>query len=147
MRYSEAKQGRVFVVRLEQGDVLHESIEELARIKQVRCAFVVALGGADTGSRLVVGPQQGTQRPVVPMEQVLSNIHEFTATGTVFQDEQGSPILHMHAANGRHDGTVTGCVRQGLKIWQVAEAIIVELLDSSAHRALDQGLGFKLLNP
>ena len=27
MKYSEAKQGRVFIIRLEDGDVLHESIE------------------------------------------------------------------------------------------------------------------------
>ena len=31
MKYSEAKQGRTFIIRLEDGDILHEKIEEFAR--------------------------------------------------------------------------------------------------------------------
>lgn len=30
MKYSEAKQGRIFVIRLEDGDVIHEEIEKFA---------------------------------------------------------------------------------------------------------------------
>ena len=31
MRYAEARQGRVFTLRLEDGEVLHETIEGFAR--------------------------------------------------------------------------------------------------------------------
>jgi predicted DNA-binding protein with PD1-like motif len=31
MKYSEAKPGRIFVLRLEDGDILHESVETFAR--------------------------------------------------------------------------------------------------------------------
>ena len=31
MKYSQAEQGRTFVIRLEDGDVLHEKIEQFAR--------------------------------------------------------------------------------------------------------------------
>jgi len=31
MKYSEAERGRVFVIRLEDGDVIHESIEGFAK--------------------------------------------------------------------------------------------------------------------
>jgi len=57
MKYSEAKSGRVFVLRLEDGDVLHESIEAFARARGIRAAALIALGGADKGSTLVVGPE------------------------------------------------------------------------------------------
>lgn len=46
MRYSEAKQGRVFVIRLEDGDVLHESIEAFAREHEIQAAGLIALGGS-----------------------------------------------------------------------------------------------------
>lgn len=31
MKYSEAKQGRIFVIRLEDGDIVHEELERFAR--------------------------------------------------------------------------------------------------------------------
>ena len=36
MKYSQAKQGRVFVIRLEDGDVIHEEIEKFAREKGIK---------------------------------------------------------------------------------------------------------------
>ena len=38
MKYSEAKQGRVFIIRLEDGDILHESIEAFAREHSIKAA-------------------------------------------------------------------------------------------------------------
>ena len=70
-----------------------------------------------------------------------------TGTGTLFPDEDGNPVLHMHAACGRRDSTVTGCVRTGVKTWQVMEVILIELDDTTAVRALDPDTGFKLLVP
>ncbi|MEJ2665270.1 MAG: DUF296 domain-containing protein, partial [Spirochaetia bacterium] len=59
MRYSQAKQGRVFIIRLEDGDILHESIERLARDEGITAAALIAVGGADKDSALIVGPQHG----------------------------------------------------------------------------------------
>ena len=75
------------------------------------------------------------------------NLHEIVGTGTLFPDEQGNPTLHMHVAGGRLNSTITGCVRTGVQIWQVAEVVLVELLDTSASRKLEPALGFKLLQP
>ena len=54
MKYSEAKQGRTFVLRLEDGEILHECVEKFAREKGVSSGAVIAVGGADAGSRLIV---------------------------------------------------------------------------------------------
>ena len=77
----------------------------------------------------------------------LDNVHEIVGTGTLFPDDEGKPMLHMHVASGRKDSTITGCVRTGVKVWQVAEVVLIELLDNSALRKLEPTLGFKLLQP
>jgi predicted DNA-binding protein with PD1-like motif len=148
MKFVEARQGRIFVVRLEDGDILHECVERLARERTIRRASVIALGGADKGSRLIVGPEQGRGAiPVHPMEIVLDDVHEIAGVGTIFPDSKGAPILHMHVAAGRGDGAKTGCVRRGVKTWHVLEVIIYELLDLSSMRALEKESGFELLQP
>lgn len=147
MKYSEAKRGRVFVIRLEDGEVLHEIIERFASDHNIAAAVLIALGGANKNSRLVVGPEDGEAAPVVPMEHVLENVHEIFGTGTLFPDEEGNPILHMHTACGRTTSTITGCVRMGVKVWQVLEVVLFELVETSAVRKLEPKLGFKLLNP
>ena len=61
MKFSEAKPGRFFILRLEDGDILHECIESFARERNIRAAALIAMGGADAGSKLVVGPAEGRQ--------------------------------------------------------------------------------------
>ena len=51
MQYSEAKLGRVFVIRLEHGDVVHQEIEQFAREQSIRTAALIIVGGADQGSK------------------------------------------------------------------------------------------------
>ena len=147
MKFSEAKTGRVFVIRLEDGDILHEEIERFAVEKGIRAATLTAVGGVDAGSRLIVGPEEGRAEKIVPMEHVLDNVCEVTGTGTIFPDEDGKPILHMHLSCGRSDQTITGCVRRGVKVWHVLEILLTELAGTNAVRVYDSSTGFKLLNP
>ena len=147
MKYAQAAQGRVFVVRLEDGEILHEKIEEFAAAMGVGAAALVAVGGADRGSTLVVGPEKGKALPVTPMERVLGGVHEVTGTGTIFPDESGKPVLHMHVACGRRDTAVAGCVRRGVKVWRTVEIVIFELACPSARRVHDDAVGFSMLEP
>ncbi len=145
MKYSKAQLGRVLVVRLEDGDVVHECIEEAARAEGVECAAVILVGGAAGGSRVVVGPEDGSARPVVPMERVLHDVHEAAGAGTIFPDESGRPVLHLHAAFGRDDRVTAGCIRNGVSTWVVAEAVIIELTGSAAMRRVHPETGFEPL--
>ena len=147
MKYSTGDIGRIFTVRLEDGDILHECIERLAADEGIRSAALIVLGGADEGSRLVTGPEEARSTPVVPMELETDDVREVTGTGTLFPDENGKPVLHMHIACGRNDTTVTGCVRRGVKVWHVMEVIIFEIKNSKAARLPDAATGFKLLVP
>jgi predicted DNA-binding protein with PD1-like motif len=147
MKYAQANQGRVFVLRLEDGEVVHEVLEAFARDQGITAAALLILGGADRNSRLVVGPEDGNASPVTPMETQLSDVHEVAGTGTLFPDEQGQPMLHMHMACGRRQDTTTGCIRAGVKVWHIMEVVVFELLDVDARRVLEPHLGFQLLQP
>jgi len=147
MKYCQAKQGRVFVLRLEDGDIVHETIEKFAREQGIRAAALIIIGGADAGSRIVVGPRQGRSETIVPMAEILDEAHEITGTGTLFPDEQGTPLLHMDMACGRKAETITGCVREGVKAWHIMEVVLFELVDCTAKRVPQPPLGWKFLQP
>ena len=145
MLYAEAELGRTFTIRLEDGDILHEAIEGFAREKSISAAALIVVGGADSESRLVVGPEDGRAETITPMQHALGGVHEITGVGTLFPDEEGTPILHMHISCGRGDQAVTGCVRRGVAVWHVMEIVLFELVNSPGVRALDPTTGFKLL--
>ena len=148
MKYSEAKLGRIFVIRLEDGEIVHEVIEAFALEHSIHAASLIILGGPDEGSRLVVGPENGRcAPPVIPLERVLDDVREVTGTGTIFPDDEGNPILHLHMACGRNSSTITGCIRQGVRVWHVMEVILFELTGTSARRLRDAATGFKFLVP
>ena len=147
MQYSEAKQGRIFVIRLEDGDIVHDEIERFAREKSIGASGLIIVGGADHGSKFVVGPEEGRATAVVPMEHVLDEVHEIAGVGTLFPDDEGNPVLHMHMASGRKSSTITGCIREGVRVWHVMEVIVFELTDTTGIRTHDSETGFKLLQP
>jgi predicted DNA-binding protein with PD1-like motif len=145
MHYTEAKLGRIFILRLHQSERLHEVIEKFASQKQVSSALCFFLGGAEDKSKVVVGPKDGTALPPEPMVTLLKGVHEACGVGTIFTDEHGKPKLHMHASFGRNDTAVTGCVRMGVDVWQIGEVVILELAGSSAKRAKSKDTGFEFL--
>ena len=147
MKFSEARQGRVFVIRLEDGEIVHEIIEQFAIDQNILAASLIIVGGADDGSRLVVGPKKDRGLPLEPMKLVLENVHEVAGVGTLFRDEEGNPLLHMHMACGRASESVTGCIRDGVKVWHIMEVIIHELVGTTAKRVVEEPLGLKLLRP
>jgi predicted DNA-binding protein with PD1-like motif len=77
----------------------------------------------------------------------LDEVHEVSGTGTLFPDENGTPLLHMHMACGRDGKTVTGCIREGVKVWHIMEVILFELLDTGARREAQPPMGWKFLRP
>ncbi len=147
MKCSVGSVGRVLVIRLEDGDVLHECVERAAKENGIVRGAVLALGGADQGSRMVVGPRDGRSETIEPMLAQLDGESELAAVGTLFPDENGEPSLHMHASAGRDGRSVTGCVRAGVKVWLIQEVVVIEILGTSSMRVKDPRTGFHLLEP
>lgn len=147
MKWSEAKSGRVFILRLEEGEVIHEEIEKFASDMGISSGYVLILGGAGKGSRVVVGPEDQEADRILPMEAVLENAYEVAGVGTLFPNSDGKIVLHLHASFGRDGKSITGCIRRGVKTWLVLEVIIHEIKSSGAVRLFDKKTGFEILEP
>ena len=147
MRSEECSGGRVFILRLDEGEILHEAVESFAASNNINAAAVTAVGGAGKGSKLVVGPEMPLSSPVVPLFHELDAPHELTGTGTIFLNANGRPVMHMHCSCGREGGSVTGCVRAGVIVWLVMEVVITEMSGCRARRLADGRSGFELMTP
>jgi uncharacterized protein len=145
LQFTEAKMGRVFIIRLHDKDRLPDVLEEFAEQQHVASAVCFFLGGAQENSRIVVGPKDGNALPPEPMATLLEGVHEACGVGTIFQNEEGKPKLHMHAAFGRNQETISGCVRLGVDVWQIGEVVIIELTHAQAKRTADKKTGFEFL--
>jgi predicted DNA-binding protein with PD1-like motif len=145
MQYGEGRLGRIFVLRLEEGEVINDTIEAFAREHGIDGAMVMYLGGARDGSRVVVGPEAGRGEAVIPLVYAMSGIREVLAVGTLFRTDAGEPSLHLHAAAGREGGATVGCTRAGVEVWLVGEVVILEIVGAPARRRKDPQTGFQLL--
>ena len=144
MKSCEGKIGRVFVVRLEDGDVVPACIERFAEEKSIKVGHVILIGGADCGE-VVSGPRNSDEMPPNPMLLPVDGAHEVVGAGILTPDEKGKPVLHIHASLGRAGQTLTGCLRPGVKTWLVGEAIIYEITGADAKRLFNKESGFGLL--
>jgi predicted DNA-binding protein with PD1-like motif len=145
MQYGEGKLGRIFILRLEEGEVLNDTLEAFARDHGIRHALAFYLGGAGDGSRVVVGPEVREDAAIIPLVHTLKGAQEVLALGTLAPNEAGEPLLHMHAALGREGAATAGCTRAGLKVWLVGEVVLLEILGTAAERRQDLKTGFQLL--
>ncbi len=146
MKYTQAKLGRIFILRLEHGDKIPDSIEDFAEENCIESALVHFIGGAEQISTIVVGPEDGDAKKPKPMLTNLLGTSEAFGVGTLFLNENRHPKLHMHASFGREHKALTGCTREGVEIWQIGEVVIQELLQKSAVRKVDSQTGFELLD-
>jgi predicted DNA-binding protein with PD1-like motif len=146
MQFTEAKMGRVFAIRLHDGDRLPDVLEEFAAKQNVSSAICFFVGGMKEKGRVVVGPKDsGDVLPVEPVVTLLSGVCEVAGVGTIFLNEKGKPKLHMHASFGRGEKVITGCVRLGMNVWLIGEVVMLELADAKAMRVVDKKTGFELL--
>ena len=131
MKACEGRIGRVFVIRLEDGDVVPECIERFAEEKRVSVGQAILVGGIGGGD-VVVGPRRSEGMPPEPMLLPIGGAHEVVGVGVLAPNEGGKPVLHIHAALGRAGQTMTGCLRHGVTTWLVGEVILYEILGTKA---------------
>jgi uncharacterized protein len=146
MKAAEGKIGRVFVIRLEDGDVVPRCIEEFAAQNNISVGYAVIIGGIG-GGEVVVGPRRSEQMPPDPMLLPIDGAHEVVGLGVLAPGADGKPVLHMHAALGRSGKTTTGCLRYGVNTWLLGEVVLYEITGTQAMRIRDEKSGFALLEP
>jgi predicted DNA-binding protein with PD1-like motif len=142
MEYAVGKTGRIFAVRLFEGEDLYECIHKIAIDENIKSAAVLITGGFRKAD-VVVGPKQ--EKP-----KIVGNLKEFSGpgevlgVGTIYCDDEG-PRLHIHTAIGKEDEVIVGCPRAEVITFLILEVTIIEIEQLTGGRKPDKDSGLKLL--
>lgn len=143
MEYTQARPGRIFVVKFEaQEDILHE-LKELIR-KEKMHAGIVYLLGALTNTDVVLGPKK-KEYPPQPVFWNFSDAKELLAMG-IFAHEDDEPKIHLHAGLGNKKETKLGCIRSKTEVYLTVEGVIYEFIDTNITRKPDERYNASLLH-
>ena len=143
LQYSEGSIGRVFALRIDDGEDLLESITNFVVDKKISSSIALFLG-ALRDSKAVMGPEETTIPPVPHWEEYQSAWETF-GIATIYPSSSG-PKLHIHSSLGRGRDSMTGCLREKARVYLVVEAVLLELIGLKATRDYDPSFGFNLLS-
>lgn len=138
MKYSVGEVDRAIIAKIEHGDDLLGSIKELAKKEKINSAVIIMLGALKS-SKVVVGPRE-LVIPPEGMPRYFDDGREILAIGTIFNNNNEEPLLHIHGAMGREESVLVGCIRDLSEVYLVMELIIIELKGIHAHRLYDPNL-------
>ncbi|HNY35637.1 MAG TPA: DUF296 domain-containing protein [Methanothrix soehngenii] len=143
MQYSEGSLGRVFVLRMDHGEDLIESLQKFLKEKKIESCTALFLGALRDG-RAVTGPTSPVIPPT-PNFEAYDSAWEVFGMATVYPSVQG-PNLHIHSAMGRGRQSLTGCIRDKAGVYLVVEAVLFEICGLAAERVWDEKMRLCLLS-
>jgi len=135
MQYTEGQLGRVFIVRIDDGEDMLVSLRQFVLDKGIHAGSILFLGALMNG-RMVTGPEE----PVIPPTPhfvMFEGGWEVFGLGTIYMGEAG-PNIHYHASVGRSGHALTGCLREKAITYLIVEAVIQEFTGLSARREFDK---------
>jgi predicted DNA-binding protein with PD1-like motif len=135
MQYAEGQVGRVFVVRIDDGEDFLASMRQFISDKGIQSGSVLFLGALMNG-RMVTGPEEPVIPPL-PHFVMFEGGWEVFGVGTIYPGE-GGPHIHYHASVGRAGHALTGCLREKATTYLIIEAVIIEFTGLQARRELDK---------
>ncbi len=135
MQYTEGQIGRVFVVRIDDGEDMLVSLRQFITEKNIQAGSIHFLGALMNG-RMVTGPEEPVIPPV-PHFVMFEGGWEVFGVGTIYPGE-GGPHIHYHGSVGRSGHALTGCIREKATAYLIVEAVIMEFCGLSARREFDQ---------
>jgi predicted DNA-binding protein with PD1-like motif len=141
MQYTEGQLGRVFVVRIDDGEDMLLSLRTFIAEKEVQAGSIIFLGALMNG-RMVTGPEEPVIPPV-PHFVMFEGGWEVFGVGTIYPGE-GGPHIHYHASVGRSGHALTGCLREKATTYLIVEAVIQEFVGLSARREFDEKMQLHL---
>jgi Predicted DNA-binding protein with PD1-like DNA-binding motif len=122
------KVGRTFIIRLEKGDLLRESIEELSMKENIKNAVVIS--GIATFDKAQL---QMTTTYGFPIEYFVHTLEEplelASLDGTIIDFKP-----HIHGVIGNADHSWAGHILDGCRILYLAEIVIQELICQDLKR-------------
>ena len=136
MQATEGKIGRIFILRLEDGDTIPDCIENFALNNDIRNGYVNFTAGFKSGS-IQTHPDQP--------EAAIQEPHAGAAQGLISRNTEDRPVLQIHSICSRDDHTISGYLHTGADINITGEVIIYEILDAACSRVTDEATGLQLL--
>jgi uncharacterized protein len=143
LQYSEGKLERVFMLRIDDGEDLIESILEFVQRKDLKSCIGLFIGALRDG-KAVTGPESAILPPEQHFESYLSAWEVFGMI-TIFPSMAG-PKIHIHSSLGRGREALVGCLRDSASVYLVNEVVIFEFTGIDARKVLDERIGLYLLN-
>jgi len=141
MQYTEGQIGRVFVVRIDDGEDMLLSLRQFVLDKNIQTGSIHFLGALMNG-RMVTGPEEPVIPPV-PHFVMFEGGWEIFGIGTIYQGE-GGPHIHYHASVGRSGHALTGCLREKAITYLIVEAVIMEFTGLTARKEFDKKMQLHL---
>ena len=138
MQYSEGRPGRIFVLRIDHGEDVIQTVLRFVGMKGI-CSAVVQLLGALSEGQIVTGPEE----PVLPPKPHFLEFGggwEVFGIGTIYPGCDG-PAAHFHVSVGRGDRAHTGCLRNIAATYIVVEAVVFEIADLQVQKSYDPKTG------
>lgn len=135
MQYSEGNLGRVFVLRIDDGEDLIESLKKFVRAEGVESCMALFIGALKEG-RAVTGPQLPTIPPVPHWEEYKDGWEVF-GMATIYPSAEG-PRLHIHSTIGKGREALLGCIRENAGVYLVVEAMLFEFVGLNVRREWDE---------
>jgi uncharacterized protein len=143
MQYSEGSLGRVFVLRMDHGEDLIESLQKFLQEKKIESCTALFMGALRDG-RAVTGPKLPVVPPT-PHYEAFESAWEVFGMATIYPSNEG-PKLHIHSAMGRGRQSILGCIRDKAEVYLIVEAVLFEICGLAAERAWDENMQLYLLS-
>ncbi|MBR1369590.1 DNA-binding protein [Methanocalculus chunghsingensis] len=141
MQYAEGRIGRVFFIRIDDGEELITTLTGFARDHGISHGTITFFGALKRAG-LVTGPEEAVIPPV-PHHEEIEGGWECLGTATIYPGEDG-PSLHLHATAGRGRDAITGCLRTDCRVYLVVEAVLYEAVGIDGSRLPDPVIGAAL---
>jgi len=141
MQYSEGQVGRVFSVRIDDGEDFLREIERFVAAMNIQSGMIHFLG-AVRSAKIVTGPKEPVIPPSPRGEEIFGG-WELLGFATIYPGEDG-PSIHLHTAAGKGIRSITGCLREKAEVYLVVEAIVTEFVGLTAKRLPDEKTGVNL---
>ena len=141
MQYSEGQVGRVFSVRIDDGEDYLREIQRFVTAMNIRCGTIQFLGAVRSAT-IVTGPKELVIPPSPRAEEIFGG-WELLGFATIYPGEDG-PSIHLHTAAGKGIRSITGCLREKAEVYLVVEAIVTEFVGLTAKRLPDEKTGVNL---
>ena len=134
------KFGNDFVVRLNKGENVIESLKELCKKEDILLAEITGLGASD---KVEIGVFNVNTKEY--KTKVFEGMFEITSLVGNVTRKEGEVYLHIHINFGNEDGVVFGGHLVESRISATSE-IIVRKIDGNVGRKLSEEIGLNLLS-